>query len=92
MWSVSSDFAVFTRKTHNYSKFCFYREFEGVVNKAICIFGPDNESKGNFDFKKEIEEINSLQWSGRSWTYSGFNVGLEINKGTDKFNLVIGPF
>jgi len=39
-------FIFLSRTTHNYSYFSFYREYEGVVNKAVKLFGLDRNFRG----------------------------------------------
>lgn len=81
------DIIVLYRTTHNYSYFCFYREYEGIVNKAIELFGLDKEFKGKYDWIRENKEINQGVWAGRTWEIGNIKVFLDINKGTEKLSL-----
>ena len=77
------------RSTNNYSYFDFYREYEGVVNKAIKLFGADTYFRGEYDWNKENTEIKEEKWSGRFWDFGDFTLLLEINKGLRKLCLLI---
>jgi hypothetical protein len=83
------DFILLSRTTHNYSYFSFYREYEGVVNKAVKLFGPDIVFKGKYDWPGENKEINDHIWAGRFWDLGKITVLLEINKGTEELCLQI---
>ncbi|MBN8837685.1 MAG: hypothetical protein J0I09_10515 [Sphingobacteriia bacterium] len=78
-----------SRKTENYSYFSFYREYQGVINKAVKLFGIDNNLKGEFEWEKEIDEINKKTWKGRTWNLGHITLIIEINSGTEKLSLLI---
>jgi len=83
------DIIVLYRITHNYSYFDFFREYEGVVNKAVKLFGLDKNFKGEYDWTGENKEINEGVWTGRTWEFGNILVFLDINKGTEKLSLQI---
>lgn len=85
----NQNFIYISRKVQNYSNFLFYREFEGVVNRAIRLFGTDTNLKSFFEWDKEIEEIETHIWEGRFWEFDTFKILLEINKGNGKFSLLV---
>jgi hypothetical protein len=85
----NQDYIFLYRSTYNYSYFTFYREYEGVINKAIKLFGADYNFKGNYDWPKENTEINEGRWNGRYWEFDNLTVLIEINKGTGKLSLLI---
>lgn len=84
------NYIVLTNESNNYSDFTFYKEFEIVTNKAIDLFGVDIEFKGAY-LHEDTEQIKSGKWDGRRWRLTDTYLTLEINEGTKKFNLVIGP-
>lgn len=83
------DFALLTRVSDNYSWFGFLREYEGIVNKAVKLFGPDNDFKERYVWPDENAAIKEEQWEGRLWDWGGIRMFLEINKGTRKLTLLI---
>ena len=85
------DYVYLYRKTKNYSYFNFFREYEGVINKAINLFGIDYNNKSKFDWKAEIQEIKDGSWKGRFWDFSSITVLIEINIGTRDLGLLITP-
>lgn len=85
----NQDFIFLSRTTHNYSHFSFYREYEGVVNKAVKLFGLDSNFKGEYDWNIENKEISEGKWTGRNWELGNLTVLLEINKGTRELSLLI---
>ncbi len=87
----NESFILLRRKTKNYSYFSFYREYEGVVNNAVKVFGYDSEMKGEFLWDKEIMEINNGNWVGRFWDLGNLTILLEINKGINELCLLITP-
>lgn len=87
----NQDYLLLSRHTQNYSCFYFYREIEGVVNKAIKLFGTDFNFKGIYNWVTENEEINKGDWTGRYWKFGSFDLILEINKGTHSLSMLIMP-
>jgi hypothetical protein len=85
----NQDYILLRRKTKNYSYFSFFREYEGLVNKATKLFGFDTDGKGKFDWKNEIEEINKGSWTGRFWNFENLTMHLEINKGINEICLLM---
>lgn len=85
------DYILLRRKTNNYSCFSFYREYEGLVNNAFKLFGYDIDSKGEFVWDKEIQEIQTKKWEGRFWHLGAVTLHLEINKGIQEICLLITP-
>ena len=85
------DYILLRRKTKNYSYFSFYREYEGIINNAITLFGIDSDFKGKFDWEKDIKEINDGDWSGRFWNFGTLTILIEINKGINEICLLITP-
>lgn len=85
------DYIFLRRKTKNYSYFSFYREYEGLINNALQLFGEDCESKGKFNWDQEIKEINERKWDGRLWVFGELTFLIEINKGIDEICLQIRP-
>ncbi|HNY44564.1 MAG TPA: hypothetical protein PKH15_07730 [Bacteroidales bacterium] len=83
------DYIFLYRTSHNYSYFSFYREYEGVINKAVRLFGTDINFKGDYDWEKENAEINEGKWKGRFWEFDNFTILIEINKGNGKLSLLI---
>lgn len=77
------------RKTKNYSYFNFFREFEGIINKAIRLFGVDYNNKNEFNWDTEIQEIKDGVWKGRFWDFGMLTVLIEINFGTHDLGLLI---
>ena len=53
------------------------------------LFGIDYNLKGDFEWEKEIEEINNRIWKGRTWVIGHSTLIIEINKGTEKLSLLI---
>lgn len=82
-------FLYFYRRTKNYSYFRFLREYEMVVNNALKIFGIDQDSKGEFDWDKEREEIISDNWEGRYWDFQTFTIKIENNIGSKEFCILM---
>jgi hypothetical protein len=76
------------KKTHLLSSFN-YREEGMVVNKALQIFGEDTFKIGEFNFKKEVKEIENNKWKGRYWNFGSINMSLEHNHVVKQFTLVI---
>lgn len=83
------DYIFLSRQTNNYSSFEFYRAYEGVVNKAIKLFGMDDYFKGNYDWDRECKEVNKGAWEGRWWTINRLQIYLHINKGTGNLSMQI---
>lgn len=83
------NFIYLSRIVQNYSNFSFYREYEGVVNKAVRLFGIDKNRKSFFEWEQEIEEIEKKTWQGRFWEFDTFKILLEINMGNGKFSLLV---
>lgn len=79
------------RKTKNYSYFSFYRQYQGIINKAFKLFGYDLDNKGKFDWEKEIEEIKNGTWKGRFWDFDTFTILIEINIGIKEICLLLTP-
>lgn len=86
-----SDYILLRRETKNYSNFSFYRQYEGVINNAIRLFGIDSDFIGEFNWVKEIKEINEGQWNGRFWNFGTLTTLIEINKVINEFCLLITP-
>jgi hypothetical protein len=84
-----ADYIVFSNQRHNYSNFVFYKEYQAVTNKAAKLFGDDLNFKGEFNFEIEKKEINEGIWKGRHWRIEDIEIVLEINKASEKFNLVL---
>lgn len=87
----NQDYILLTKSSKNYSNFSFYREYEGLVNKAIQLFGSDNQFKGNFNWDQEVKEIKERNWEGRFWNFTNMTILLEINKGINEIGLLITP-
>ena len=87
----NKDYIYLYRSTKNYSYFNFFREYEGVINKAIGIFGHDFEFNGEYKWPAENNEINKGTWRGRQWEFDNLTLLLDINKGTGKIGLLITP-
>lgn len=85
----SNSYLYFYRRTKNYSYFRFLREYEMVVNNAVKIFGVDQDSKGEFDWDKEREEINSDNWEGRFWDFQAFTFKIENNIGSRELSILM---
>jgi hypothetical protein len=85
----NQDYIFLSRNTNNYSYFSFFREYQGVINKALKLFGTDYYFKGEFEWDKEIQEIKENTWNGRFWKFDGFTILIELNKGTGKLSLLI---
>jgi hypothetical protein len=85
----NKDYLILSRQTQNYSYFYFYREIEGIVNKAEKIFGIDSNFKGNYAWPAENKEINEGNWTGRLWKFGEMELLLEINKGTQNLILML---
>jgi len=83
------DYLFLSRQTQNYSFFYFYREVEGVVNKAVKLFGIDNNFKGDYNWGVENREINESHWTGRYWKFEAFDLIIEINEGTHSLALIL---
>lgn len=66
-----------------------FRETGQIVNRCISLFGPDLGQSGEFDFKKEVEEINDKIWKGRYWEIGTLNFYLHKNEGFKKLCLWI---
>lgn len=91
MQEDNQDYIYLYRKTKNYSYFNFYREYEGIINKAINLFGVDYNNKSKFDWDTEIQEIKDGKWKGRFWDFGNLTVLIEINIGTRDIGLLITP-
>jgi hypothetical protein len=89
----NQDYIYLYRKTENYSYFNFIREYEGIINKAIRLFGVDYNNKNEFDWDIEIQEINEGKWKGRFWDFGNLTVLIEINFNieTNDLGLLITP-
>lgn len=85
------DYIYLYRTTKNYSYFNFYREYEGLVNKAVKLFGHDFEFNGNYKWPDENNEVNKGTWKGRKWEFNSLTLLLDINEGTGKIGLLITP-
>lgn len=85
----NQDFILLRRKTKNYSYFSFYRQYQGIINKAFKLFSYDLENKGEFAWEKEIEEIKSGTWKGRFWDFNTFTILIEINIGIREICLLL---
>jgi predicted nucleic acid-binding protein len=83
-------FLVMHSKRSYYHSGLFYKEIELTTGKIVTIFGEDLEKK---EFYSEIDEsaINSGAWEGRLWGIGKTPITLEINSGTKKLCLTIGP-
>ena len=79
----------FSRSTQNYSDSITYREFEGIVNTAVRIFGADNKFKGEYSWENENKELDNDTWKGRVWKGSSMSWSLELNKKTGNLNLIV---
>jgi hypothetical protein len=91
MQEDNQDYIYLYRKTKNYSYFNFFREYEGIINKAIRLFGVDYNNKSEFDWDIEIQEIKEGKWKGRFWDFGKLTVLIEINIGTRDLGLLITP-
>lgn len=87
----NKDYVYLYRSTKNYSYFNFYREYEGLINKAVKLFGHDFEFNGEYKWPNENIEINNRKWKGRKWEFSNLTLLLDINEGTGKIGLLITP-
>ena len=87
----SQNYIYLYRKTKNYSYFNFFREYEGIINKAVNLFGVDYNYKSKFEWKTEIQEIRNGKWKGRFWDFGNLTVLIEINIGTRDLGLLITP-
>jgi hypothetical protein len=87
----NKDYVYLYRSTKNYSYFNFYREYEGLINKAVKLFGHDFEFNGEYKWPNENIEINNRTWKGRKWEFSNLTLLLDINEGTSKIGLLIIP-
>ena len=85
------DYLLLTRKRRNYSYFGFYREYEGIINKAMKIFGVDTEFKGSYMWPNENQEIENNKWAGRFWDLGEVTVLIEINVGLKEICILITP-
>jgi hypothetical protein len=85
------DYIYLYRTTKNYSYFNFYREYEGLINKAVKLFGRDFEFNGNYKWPDENNEISKAKWKGRKWEFNNFTLLLDINEGTRKIGFLITP-
>lgn len=87
----NKDYVYLYRSTKNYSYFNFYREYEGLINKAVKLFGHDFEFNSEYKWPNENIEINNRTWKGRKWEFSNLTLLLDINEGTGKIGLLITP-
>ncbi|MEO7990980.1 MAG: hypothetical protein ABI663_15640 [Chryseolinea sp.] len=87
----NQDLVYLYRSTKNYSYFNFYREYEGVINKAIALFGSDFEFKSWYRWPEENDEIEKGTWKGRFWKFDNLTLQLDINEGTEKIGLLVIP-
>ncbi|RZK33480.1 MAG: hypothetical protein EOO61_15230 [Hymenobacter sp.] len=83
------NYILFSKKSKNYSKFDFYREYKLVINNLIRLFGKDIDFKGDFKWEKEIQEIRNRTWTGRRWQLGKLKLILEVNEGSEKFCMLI---
>lgn len=83
-------FWVMHSKRSYYHSGLFYKEIELIINKIVAIFGEDLQKK---EIYSEIDEsaINFETWEGRLWHIGKTPISLEINSGTKKLCLTIGP-
>lgn len=77
------------RETRNYSDFNFFREYQGITNNAITVFGLDSDSKGEFLWDIETLEIKNKTWLGRFWDFPQSQIELKINDELNKICLQI---
>ncbi len=87
----NQNFILLRRRTKNYSYFSFFRQYEGLINRAVKLFGNDYENKGIFIWDKEIEEIKQGKWKGRFWDFGTLTILIEINEGIKEICLLITP-
>jgi hypothetical protein len=86
----SGTFVVLTSNKSNYYTGIYYDEIELITNKIAAVFGLDLE--GHLFFLPEDKtQLAKSDWSGRIWKAISTPISLEINKGTDKLSIVIGP-
>lgn len=83
------NYLYFYRMTKNYSYFEFLREYELVINNAFKIFGFDQDSKGEFNWDKEREEMKLNNWKGRFWDFEFITIRIENNIGSKKLSMLI---
>lgn len=83
-------FFVLVAKRSSFSVDLFYKEFELITNKVVEALGPDLENKLQYT-DEDREAISNNVWNGRLWDIGKVPAALEINKGTQKLSLVIGP-
>jgi hypothetical protein len=85
-----SKYVVYRHEIKNYhGANADFKVIEAVVNKAIRLFGLDEEQFGNFSFKEERKEINEDKWRGRYWLKNiGWGYSLEINSSSGCLNLI----
>lgn len=86
----SGTFLVLSSRRCNYYVGLFYKEVELITNKIVSAFGPDLEGLTNFT-DSDKKQISESKWEGRIWNSNQTIVALELNKGTNKLSLVIGP-
>lgn len=84
------EFLILYKELKTYSKFYSYKEFEALINLTIEVFGIDDDMRGNYTTKDEIE-LKEGRWRGRKWTVDEIIFILEINDGTKKISLLIFP-
>lgn len=81
---------VLTAKRANYDLGLFYSEVEMITNKIVFGFGPDMKGLTNYTKDDEVC-IAESKWQGRFWDNYQIPIALEINRGTNKLSICIGP-
>lgn len=84
-------FYVLTAKKSYYSIGLFYKEIELITNNLSKVIG-DDLAKKNLYNEEDDKQLRANQWEGRMWAFGRIPAALEINKGSQKLSLVIGPF
>ncbi|MBL7884728.1 MAG: hypothetical protein JNL69_11710, partial [Bacteroidia bacterium] len=87
----SGTFVILTSKKADYNIGLFYKEVELVTNKIVSAFGVDLQNLSNFT-AEDKEQIAKSTWQGRVWGVYQTLIALEINQGTNKLSISIGPF
>lgn len=84
-------FYVLTAKKSYYSISLFYKEIELITNNLNKVLGDDVAQKGLYT-EEDDKQLRANKWEGRLWAFGRIPATLEINKGSQKLSLVIGPF